>query len=83
MNEPYEEILTKAFRNSCVELHFPEIQLNLNHLIEGICYQAILEIKKTLADPSLRDAECFMAIEEIVCALESHGISGEGRHDFG
>lgn len=83
MNDPAQEILTHAFRNSYAELRFPEIQVNLNQMIEGTCYQAILEIKKILADPSLQDNDCFCAIEEIVCILESHGISGEGRHDFG
>lgn len=83
MNDPTQEILTYAFRNSYAELRFPEIQFNLNQVIEGTCYQAILEIKKVLADPSLQDNDCFCAIEQIVRILESHGISGEGRHDFG
>lgn len=83
MNDPAQEILTNAFRNSYAELRFPEMQINLNQVIEGTCYQAILEIKKILADPTLRDNDCFCAIEEIVRILGSYGISGEGRHDFG
>lgn len=83
MNDPAQEILTNAFRNSYAELRFPEMKINLNQVIEGTCYQDILEIKKILADPTLRDNDCFYAIEEIVCVLESCGISGEGRHDFG
>lgn len=83
MNDPAQEILTNAFRNSYAELRFPEMQIDLNQVIEGTCYQAILEIKKILADPTLRDNDCFCAIEEIVRILESYGISGEGRHDFG
>ena len=46
MNDPAQEILTNAFRNSYAELRFPEMQINLNQVIEGTCYQAILEIKK-------------------------------------
>ena len=50
---------------------------------EGECYRVICRIRQILADESLEDSECFMKIEEIVCALQSVGLDAGGRHDFG
>lgn len=48
-----------------------------------MCYQALEKIKAVVQDDSLSDGECFMRIEEIVCALEDLGSGGGPRHDFG
>lgn len=47
------------------------------------CYQALQKIKAVIQNDSLTDNECFMKIEEIICAFEALGSGGGSRHDFG
>lgn len=57
--------------------------MDISKIVEDECYKALQKIKSIIHDDSLKDAECFMKIEEIVCTLEQIGSSGGGRHDFG
>lgn len=82
MEKLAEELLTYAFRNSVSQIRFPDLQCDLNKLMEQICCQAILEIKTILSNPALSDCQCFDAIEAIVQTLEARGVDCGGRYDF-
>ena len=81
--ELYKEILAHALMYGEVEITFPGGETDLARIVEGKCYQALQKIKAIIDDDSLEDKECFMKIEEILCAFERIGSSGGGRHDFG
>lgn len=57
-------------------------ELALSHRVEGECYQALKKIKAIIEDDSLKDAECFIKIDEIVSTFEELGSGGGSRHDF-
>lgn len=76
--ELYEEILCETIAREVI----PSLHLDTAALVELKCYQAILEIRKIVADPALDDSECFHRVEEIVNALEEIGIGSGPRHDF-
>lgn len=59
------------------------LEFNAQKAVENECYKALQKIKAIISDDSLDDPECFIKIEEIVCALEAIGSSGSSRHDFG
>lgn len=77
----YKEILAHALAYGDVKVMFPA--LDPAQIVEGACYQALLKIKAIIEDDSLEDSECFIKIEEIICALEEIGSNGGSRHDFG
>ena len=52
-------------------------------IIQDRCYQVLCRIKGILEDETLEDPQCFLKIEEIVCALEEIGSDAGLRHDFG
>lgn len=79
--ELYEEILLYHLQKMLDETHTSKTDPCL--IVESICYQALKKIKAIIEDDSLDDPECFMKIEQIVCALENIGSSGGTRHDFG
>jgi len=80
--ELYQEILANLLAEAIL-LHLKETNwLSLPQLVEGECYKTLQKIKAIVDDDSLDDAQCFMKIEEIVCAFEEIGSSGS-RHDFG
>lgn len=81
--ELYKEMLIQMLQNEKMQISFPDLDADLHKLLESQCYQALCKIKAILADETLEDASCFAKIEEIVCAFESLGSSGSGRHDFG
>ena len=78
----YAEILVNALRYGKIEVTFPG-GANLNDIIERTCYTALRDITEIIRNPELDDPECFRKIEAIVETLESAGISGGPRHDFG
>ena len=80
--ELYKEILAHALMQGEIKITFSG-ECDPSKIVEGECYQALQKIKAVIHDDSLRDAECFMKIEEIVNTLESVGSSGGFRHDFG
>ena len=79
--ELYKEILAHALAYGEVRVIFPE--LDPAQIVESACYQALQKIKAIIADDSLEDVDCFMKIEQIICALEGVGSNGGSRHDFG
>ena len=79
--ELYKELLFQLLREETVQITFSN--LNLNELLESVCYRTLCRIKEVIEDDTLDDESCFMKIEEIVNALEEAGSSGGSRHDFG
>ena len=81
--ELYKEILCKILAREEICITFPNLKLDAEKIVELECYKTLERIKAILADDALNDEECFMKIEEIVCAFEAMGSTGVGRHDFG
>jgi len=81
--ELYREILAHYLSKQNAQIIFPDLQINADAIIQQQCYQALCKIKTIIQDENLEDTECFMQIEQIICALEDIGVSGESRHDFG
>lgn len=81
--ELFQEILIHALREGSVKVSFSNPDVNVEQMVEGICYRTLKKIKAILEDDSLEDPECFMKIEEIICAFEEIGSGGGVRHDFG
>ena len=54
----------------------------LGEILESKCYQVLLEIKRTIDDEKLQDADCYIRIEEIIRVLEENCVFCD-RHDFG
>ncbi len=81
--ELYAEILAHYLCNENARITFPDLQINAEEIMQLQCYQVLQKIKAILHDDALEDAECFMRIEQIICALEDVGSNGGNRHDFG
>ena len=81
--ELYKEILAHALAYGDVQIHISGLEIDAAKIVELECYQVLQKIKAVIEDDSLEDRECFMKIEEIVCAFEEIGSNGSGRHDFG
>ena len=64
------------------QIIFPNISIEPEKIVEGICYQTLLKIKQILENEGLDDAACFLKIEEILCTLEDLGCDCGTRHDF-
>ena len=77
--ELYHQIIAEYLtRAGAIEVH-----IDAASIVDGVCYQALHQIREILADPSLSDPECFDRIEKIVCVLEELGSDAGSRHDFG
>lgn len=81
--ELYKEILVKILQQQELQITFPNVNIDVNEIMENECYQALQKIKEIIQDDTLEDVECFMKIEEIVCLFEALGSNGGSRHDFG
>ncbi|MBQ8748363.1 MAG: hypothetical protein IJZ14_00905 [Oscillospiraceae bacterium] len=79
----FKEIFIQALRTGEISVSFSGQESPVAEVINGKCFQALQKIKEIIDDDSLADTECFMRIEEIVCALEEIGSNGGSRHDFG
>lgn len=79
--ELYKELQLQILSEENMQISFNN--LNVNELLESVCYRTLCRIKEIIEDDTLDDPECFMKIEEIVCVLEEVGSSGGIRHDFG
>ena len=79
----YAEILAQYLSQENAQIIFPNLQLDAKEITQLQCYHALCKIKAIIQDDTLDDSECFMKIEQIVCALEKTGSSGGTRHDFG
>ena len=77
--ELYHQIIAEYLaRSGAIDVH-----IDADHIIEGVCYQALCQIRDILTDTTLSDPECFDRIEKIVCVLEELGSDAGSRHDFG
>ena len=81
--ELFEQIMWRYLAGCRIEVSFPDLNVAPERVVEMKCYQALKRIKDIIEDESLEDKECFMKIEEIICALEEIGVDGGNRHDFG
>lgn len=81
--ELLQDILIHALQKGYVKVSFPEPDVNVAQIVDGACYKTLNRIKAIIEDDSLEDPECFMKIEEIICAFEEIGSGGGVRHDFG
>lgn len=81
--ELYKEILAKILADEEIQITFPNLKTNPTEIVDSESYRALQKIKAVINDDNLTDSECFMKIEEIICILESLGISSGTRHDFG
>ncbi len=82
--ELYKDILIKLLEKETVQVTFPDLKMDLNILAEMKCYHAMRYIQHLIRDETLDDAECFKAIEKVICAYEQElGSDGGFRHDFG
>lgn len=81
--ELYAEILSHYLSKEGAQIIFPDLQIDAKEIVQLRCYQALQSIKAIIEDTSLADSECFMQIEQIICALEDIGINSGSRHDFG
>ena len=52
-------------------------------IVEGICFQAMQEIREIIRNDAFTDVECIHRIEKIVTVFERIGSDGGTRHDFG
>lgn len=77
----HNEILFRLLETRTFEITFPGV--DVNKLMEQICYQTLERIKGILEDDTLEDPECFERIERIVEEFEAIGSTGGSRHDFG
>lgn len=80
--EFWKEILAHYLSGQQANIIFPNLQLDSSAIVEGQCYQALMQIKEILEDDTLEDTECFLKIEYIVSALEFLGSGAGNRHDF-
>lgn len=79
--ELWRELLISGLQNE----HYEFDCLNdnvLKEIVEKRCYKALRQIKQVINDERLLDQDCFVKIEEIICALEENNIFCD-RHDFG
>lgn len=76
------EILAHYLAQQYAEILFPNLQMNAKEIIELQCYQTLQKIQQIIQDNRIDDEECFIRIEEIVCALEDIGINCGSRHNF-
>ncbi len=76
--ELFEEILFNLIRSNKGKIKLKGIA----KVINSKCYTALQKIKEIICDDSLTDKECYLKIEEIICALENIGSNGGNRHDY-
>lgn len=79
--ELWRELLISGLQNENHKLDRIDDKI-LKEIVESRSYQVLLQIKQTVEDERLLDQDCFMKIEEIICALEENKIFCD-RHDFG
>ncbi|MGN1017154.1 MAG: hypothetical protein ACI4PL_09190 [Faecousia sp.] len=78
--ELYAEILIHKMANLITPQEMSSI---VSQIVEGECYRTLEKIRAILRDDTLSDQECFLKIEEMICALEEIGSNAGYRHDFG
>ena len=81
--ELFQNIFLQAVMDGKVQVVFHCGEQTVAEVMENICFQTLAKIKGIVQNESLSDKECFLKIEEIVCALEEIGADCGTRHDFG
>ncbi|MGN0796910.1 MAG: hypothetical protein ACI4M5_01755 [Christensenellales bacterium] len=79
--ELWRELLISGLQNEDYKLDCIDDK-TLKEIVEIRSYQVLLQIKRIIEDERLLDCDCFIKIEEIICALEENKIFCD-RHDFG
>ena len=79
----YYEILARSLAEELLNTTLPSLLEGHDLRVEGICYQALKEIKACLEDCKLDDKSCFCKIEEVISSLERIGVLVSDRHDYG
>lgn len=80
--ELYREIIAAILEKEEVHIVFPNLAIDTTAIVELACYRTLQEIKDVIENDNFEDEECFIKIEEIICALETPGIDAGNRHDF-
>ena len=80
--ELYKDILAKVLAQYCVEVAFKDLHINPTDIVEAVSYQTLKKIHAILHDPTLDDGDCFMMMEEILCAFEDVGAEPCFRNDL-
>ena len=81
--EMRRQLLAKAIGEEvlrAVETIRPELLTETVHTWEE---ELLCEIKSILENRDLGDADCFYAVEDLICAYEARGLTISRRHDFG
>ena len=63
----YREIFFHVLCGQKMKIGFPNLEGNIQALLESICHQTLEKRKEVIHDDSLDDPECFAKIEKIVC----------------
>ena len=75
------ELLANLLSEENAQIVFPQFEKDLKTIVESECYTMLEQIQSVLMDDSLDDQDCFLKIEEIICAFEKHKLSVGFRHD--
>lgn len=76
----YSAILMTILAKEEVEVTFPNLNADVNKLMESECYRALEKMKAALDDLSISDEEAFFKISNIMLELETSGWSGMHRN---
>lgn len=63
----YREIFIHVLCGQKMKIDFPNLEGNIQALLESTCYQTLEKTKEVMHDDSLNDPECFAKIEKNVC----------------
>lgn len=81
--ELYKELLTHILSQEEIKITFPDLNIDIAHIVELEAYNVLNEIKEILEDNTLDDPECFARIDAIIHTFHKRNIDIGTRHDFG
>lgn len=81
--EEFKDVWAQALAVENIRGRLSDFCIEPMAIVELKCFQAIEIIKEILEDDTLKDVDCFLKIEEIICCLEDLGLSCGTRHNFG
>ncbi len=67
----YKEILFCLLQEKDIEVTFKGVKFDFNELLENRCYVALNEIKKILANDTIKSEDCLEQIQKIVDTYKS------------
>lgn len=82
MNE-FEQLVALALAKEIYKEEGPYLKNDGTNILERESFLILQKIRAVVQDERLDDPECFHRVEEIICLLESAGLDGGVRHDFG